>query len=128
LAVARTRHLAPTKYRYAIAYTAWGALSFNTASGFDSGPYASLEWTVNPHGQPIGNCSVLFTDLADTVLNEVVLSQANVAATLANGWVRVSVPVSQLNPARVTISSVQLKNATSTRLPTIQIDDVRFVK
>ncbi|MGN6565858.1 MAG: cellulase family glycosylhydrolase [Thermomicrobiales bacterium] len=115
---------------YAISYLAWGGLNFVApAAGLDTGPYTRLEWVVNTHGQPVTNFSVLFTDntAARTVLHEVILSPANVVATLPNGWLRVSVPVADLNPAHAVVGSVQLKNATAGPLASINVDDVQLV-
>lgn len=115
---------------YAITYRAWGGLSIMPAGGsFQTGPYARLEWALRTNGQALGNFSVLFTDTTagEAVIAQVTLSQSNVVAALGNGWVRVAVPVAQLNPANVPISTVQLKNATGGRLAQINLDDIRFV-
>lgn len=115
---------------YAIAYKAWGGLSIMAgAGGFQTAPYARLEWTVRTNGLPLSDFSVLLTDNTanQAVIREITLTPANVTATLANGWVRVTVPVAQLNPASVAISTVQLKNATGQTLPQINLDDIRFV-
>ncbi len=113
---------------YRIAYTAWGGVNFLApAGGLDTGPYTRLEWAVKTNGQPLGNFSVLLMDMNGNVLPEVRLSSSDVTAQLANGWVRVSVPVAELNPADVQIREIHLKNGTNQSLPAINIDDVRFV-
>src|SRR5205085_6842377 len=61
------------------------------------------------------------------VIREVVLANNYVTGRLANGWVHVSVPLSQLNPNNLAISGVQLKNATNADLATVHLDDVQLV-
>ncbi len=114
---------------YKIAYTAWGGINFLApAGGLDTSPYVRLEYAIKTNGQPLSNFSVLLIDMNGKVLPEVRLSPSNVTAQLANGWVRLSVPVAQLNPADVQIREIHLKNGTNQSLPAINIDDVRFVK
>ena len=114
---------------YAITYTPWGGINFVAPNGtFSTAPYARLEWALRPNGQPLGNFSALLTDGAGNVTAQIPLAAGNVTATLANGWVRVAVPLAQLNPANVPIGTVQLKNVTGNGLPQINVDDVRFVK
>jgi hypothetical protein len=113
---------------YAITLQAWGALAFNTAR-FDPTPYSRLEWNVNTHGQAITAFSVLLTDAttAEEVIVEVTLKSAYVTP-LANGWVHIAVPLADIDPRGVAISSVQLKNATGGTLAAINVDDVRFAR
>ncbi|MBA3943379.1 MAG: cellulase family glycosylhydrolase [Herpetosiphonaceae bacterium] len=114
---------------YAIAYTAFGGINFQTDAGFSTDPYVSLQWNVNPAGQPLRDFSVLFTDTSPNhnVIAQVTLSSRSVKARLGNGWVRVAVPLTQLNPSKIPISSIQLKNATGGNLATIHVDDVKFL-
>ena len=83
---------------------------------------------MNLHGQAINRFSVLLTDTTagEEVIVEVQLTSRYVTP-LANGWVHVSVPLAQLNPKGVRISSVQLKNYTATTLGPIHVDDLQFV-
>jgi len=112
---------------YAITTTAHGGVNVGTTTPITTTPYGTLEWNLNPNGQPLGDFSALFTDASGAIIREVPLAYGNVVRTLADGWVHLSVPVTQLNPSDAPISSVQLKNATGGALAQVHMDDVQFV-
>jgi hypothetical protein len=113
---------------YAIALNPWGALNFGKEGGFTTRGQTHLEFALRLNGQPITSLAVLLKAYpGGTTLGQVRLTQAHVTATLANGWVRVAVPVAQLNPGNATAYTVQIQNQTSVRLGTIHVDTLRFV-
>ncbi len=112
---------------YAIAYNAWGGINFGQEGGFSTAGYRALEYTIKTSGQPITHFGVtLGAYPGGATIRQLTLAPSHIVATLPGGWVRVSVPVNQLNPDNVAAYTVQLKNATSGSLPTIHVDDVRF--
>ncbi len=112
---------------YALTPGAWGALSFRHA-GFDTAPYGRFEFAVRLGGQPLSNYAVGFYGAGGALLGEEVrLDQGLVVATLPNGWVRVSIPVSRLNPNRVPAIELNIQSMRAQALPTVYFDDIRFV-
>jgi autotransporter family porin len=110
---------------YAIALTSWGALNFGREGGFAPGAQGQLSLTLNTHGQPLSNLSVQLTDYSGrNVIRRVRLSPGHVTASLPGGWVRLAVPLSELNPGSSQVLSVQLQNATADRLATIHVDEI----
>ncbi len=111
---------------YAVATGPYGALSFRHA-GVDTGPYARFEFTMRPNGQPLSNYAVAFYSTRGAWLGEVVLGQSRVVATLPNGWVRVAVPLSELNPGAALVGEIDISSTRSTQLAKVNFDDVRLV-
>lgn len=113
---------------YAIAYDAWGALNFGKEGGFATAGYGALEFTINTAGQPLTNFGVVLGAYPlGLPIKQLTLAPSHVVATLPAGWVRVSVPVSQLNPDNLAVYTVQINNVTGGSLPTIYVDEARFV-
>jgi Cellulase (glycosyl hydrolase family 5) len=111
---------------YAITYTASGGIDFQVASGsLSTAAYTTLQYKLNPNGQPISDFGALFTNTSGGVVKQIALGSKYVK-TLSNGWQQVSIPVSQLNPSHVLISTIQLKNQKSTSLKSVHVDDVRL--
>jgi hypothetical protein len=109
---------------YAIAYTAWGGVDFQVSSGsISTSGYTKLKYKLYPNGYPITDFGALLTNGTENVIKEVALSSSMVTS-LGNGWYQVSVPLSQLNPSNVSISSIQLKNELNASLNTVHYDDV----
>jgi outer membrane biosynthesis protein TonB len=113
---------------YAIALNPWGALNFGKEGGFATAGQTHLEFALHTHGQALSALAVLLKAYpGGQSLGEVRLAQAHVTATLADGWVRVAVPVAQLNPGNATAYTVQVQNGTASPLATIHVDALRFV-
>ncbi|MBV9278652.1 MAG: hypothetical protein JOZ41_01080 [Chloroflexi bacterium] len=109
---------------YAIAYTAWGGVDFQVRSGsLSTAGYRSLQYKLNPNGQPLSDFGALFTAASGGVIKEVALS-GGYATPLSGGWVQVSLPISLLNPANVALGTIQLKNERGVSLATVHYDDV----
>jgi hypothetical protein len=112
---------------YGIAYSAWGGLNFQATGGsLSTAPYTYLQYTLNTNGQPISNFGALFTTSSDAVINELALTSSNVTP-LSDGWVQVSIPISELNPSNAAIGTIQLKNELSDDLDPVYYDDVQLV-
>jgi hypothetical protein len=109
---------------YAIAYNAWGGVNFSVNSGgMATSGYSTLQYKLNPSGQPITDFGALLTDSSGAVINEAALANNNVTA-LSGGWYQVTLPLSQLNPSNVMISTIQLKNEMDASMATVHYDDV----
>ncbi len=111
---------------YAFAPDAWGALSLRHA-GVGTAPYARFEFAMRPGDQPLGNYAVAFYDAQGKGLGEVGLSEALAVATLPDGWVRVSVPLGQLNPGAAPVAEINIVSTRATPLGQINVDDIRLV-
>src|SRR5215467_11379936 len=66
---------------------------------------------VKTSGQPITDFGIVLSDSSGNWINEVTLSTLNITQTLPGGWVLISLPVSQLDPANTPIGTVDLENA-----------------
>jgi hypothetical protein len=109
---------------YDIAYNAWGGLGFTVSGGsMVTSGYSTLQYKLNPNGQPITDFGALLTDTSGAVINELALASANVTA-LSGGWYQVTLPLAQLNLSNVAISGIQLKNELDTSLAAVHYDDV----
>jgi hypothetical protein len=91
---------------------------------FSTGAYQSLDFYLQPNGQPLADFGVLLTDPSDGTISEYVLSAANNLGTTANGFDHISVPMSALNPANQPVATIQIKNELNQNLATIHLDDV----
>jgi len=112
---------------YSVTYTAWGGVDFQVVSGaLSTSGFTTLQYELNPNGQPTGDFGVLFTNSSGTVINEIALT-SNLTTTLPNGWLQVSIPIPQLNPSNVAIGSIQLKNELGGSLNSVHYDDVMLV-
>jgi Glycoside hydrolase family 44 len=109
---------------YAIAYTAWGALNFQLASGtLNTSGYRSLQYKLNPNGQPIADFGVLLVSISGRTIKSAVLSSRN-ATTLPDGWLQISLAIARLNPSHLPVGGIQLKNELNKQLPVVHYDDV----
>jgi hypothetical protein len=112
---------------YAITYTQWGGLDFVVAAGtMATSGYASLQYKLDTNGQPVSDFGALFTDSSGAPINEVAL-ESSMVTPLSGGWVQVSIPIAQLNPANLPVSEIQLKNELDTSLTTVHYADVYLV-
>lgn len=109
---------------YAISYTAWGGLNFQVISGtLNTSGFTNLEYTLNPNGQPVSDFGAILIGATGSGIKEVPLSGDDVTS-LTGGWVRVSIPLSALNPSGLPVIAVQLRNELNTDLQTVHYDDV----
>jgi hypothetical protein len=112
---------------YSITYQAWGGTDWLVNGGtMSTSGYSSLSYRLYPNGQPISDFGALFTNGSGSVVKEIALSSAT-ATPLSGGWYQVTIPLSQLNPSNVNISSIQLKNELNANLASVHYDDVMFV-
>lgn len=110
---------------YAVTYQAYGALEFIYKNGsLNPTQYKSLDYNLNTGGQPISNFSVTIATPSDSWINEIILSSSNVTANLGNGWVHVSLPLTQLDPNNKSIGYIDLGNALNKPISQAHIDDV----
>jgi endoglucanase len=112
---------------YALAFGSWGGLDIGRDDGFTTTGYARLEWAFNSQGQPLANFAVQLTALADSqAIRAIPLDQARVLADLGDGWLRLAVPLSDLNPEHATAYEVQIRNVSGHDLGTIYLDDLQL--
>ncbi|CAA9576574.1 MAG: GH5_40 [uncultured Thermomicrobiales bacterium] len=113
---------------YALSLSSWGALSIGSDGGFATGGYDRLEWSFNTHWQSLANFSIALTaQNSGEAIRAIPLDQATILADLGDGWVRLAVPMADLNPDGGAIGALILRNASGRDLGTIHLDDVRFV-
>jgi hypothetical protein len=116
---------------YAVALESAGGLTIGNDAGFSTAGYTHLEFALNMLGQGIEEnflATLLTEDPSGNVINEVFLDEeTHVVADLGDGWVRVAVPVSALNPNGLAVASVQIKNESPGALSTIHLDLIRLV-
>jgi len=109
---------------YAIAYTAWGGLNFQVASGsLNTAAYTRLKYKLNPNGQPISDFAAVLVKASGSVLKLIPLSSRN-TTKLANGWTQVSLSLQNLNPSGASVAAIQLKSAVNKSLASVHFDDI----
>jgi aryl-phospho-beta-D-glucosidase BglC (GH1 family) len=115
---------------YAVSFGPWGGINFMVPGyEFDTGPYGALEFYVHTGGQELASFSVLMTAAGNgPVLREAQLRADHVQESFASGFVRVSVPMYELNPENVAIATIQIKNATNEHRNPIHVDEVRLLQ
>lgn len=108
-------------------YNAWGGVDFKVVSGaLNTSGFTTLQYKLNPNGQPVGDFGALFTNSSGAVVKEIPLT-SSLTTALPNGWLQVTIPISQLNPSNVAIGEIQLKNEMNSSLNTVHYDDVMLV-
>ena len=113
---------------YAITYQAYGAIEFILKNGsINPNNYKSLDYAINTSGQPIADFGIVLSGSAGNWINEVALSTLDIHQALPGGWVYISLPLSQLDPAHIPIETIDLENVQHTSMNIIYVDDVRFV-
>jgi endoglucanase len=123
------RYVVSALCSYAVTLRGYGGINFIApTNSFDASGYTALEWYVRPGRTPLSSLSALMTDRNGKVIREVRLSSRYVTEKRPGGWIKVSIPLVDLNPNGGTIATIQLKNATSGNLLTLYIDEVRLVR
>jgi hypothetical protein len=113
---------------YALSLSSWGNLSIGRDGGFSTEGYGRLEWAFNTNWQSLNSFSFALTAAGSgEPINTITLDRATIVADLGDGWVRLSLPVADLNPDGVLIGALVLRNASGRDLGTIHLDDLRFV-
>jgi hypothetical protein len=115
---------------YAIELESAGGLAIGKDGGFSTAGYTHLEFALNTMGQDI-EANYLATLLTEPVnggnIQEIFITDEDVVESLGGGWVRIAIPVSELNPQNSSILSVQIKNESPDALDTIYLDRIRFL-
>jgi hypothetical protein len=116
-------HSAPCSY--AIAFQGWGAINFQYPShDFSTGAYQSLDFYLQPNGQPLSDFGILLLDAAGRTITNYILSATDNLGVTANGFDHISVAMSVLNPANQPVHVIQIKNELNQNLATMHLDDV----
>ncbi|MGN6359302.1 MAG: hypothetical protein ACTHNK_02825, partial [Thermomicrobiales bacterium] len=122
-----SQHAFAGRCAYALALGSWGGLDIGRDDGFTTTGYTRLEWAFNSQGQPLTDFAVQLTSLADRqTIQAIPLDQAQVLADLGDGWLRLAVPMSDLNPDNAIAYEVQLRNESGHDLSTIYLDNLQL--
>jgi hypothetical protein len=108
------------------ALKAGGAYQFGKDGGFSTAPYSHLEMSLYLDGQSIGAFAAVAKLPSGQYLQAVQLTSAHVTEQLSNGFVRLQVPLTQLNPNEVTLYAIELRNISSSNLRATWLDEVRL--
>lgn len=113
---------------YGLVFSSWGGIGIGQAAGFRTTGYDRLVWAFNAQGQPLEGFSIAMTSPDDgRAFRAVSLDQADVAADLGQGWLRLSLPLDLLNPADREVREVVLRNVTGRDLSAVYFDDLWLV-
>jgi hypothetical protein len=113
---------------YALVFSSWGGIGIGRDDGFATDGYDRLVWAFNAHGQPLTSFAVALTALEDgRPIRAIPLDQARVDADLGDGWLRLSLPLSALNPDSVAVHEIVLRNVSGRDLGVAHLDDLWLV-
>jgi endoglucanase len=112
---------------YALALSSWGGLGIGRDAGFSTTGYDRLEWSFNTHGQSLAGFAIALTAGDGGEVRPFRLDAATILADLGGGWVRLAVPLTELNPEGIAVRGVLLRNAAGRDLRTIHLDDLWLV-
>lgn len=105
----------------------WGSLGMWTAAPFDLSQYRYLEFAIHGGEQGGQTINVLAFD-QETITANLAISYYTQSAGLPPGeWVVVQVPVKDLNPTHLRMTSFVIENHSDEPIRTIYVDDIRFV-
>jgi hypothetical protein len=112
---------------YGATFQNYGAFEFRYGSSLLSGSYKSLDFDFRANGQAIGNFGVVLSTSTGGYINEYILSQRDVVATLSNGWVHVSIPLTKLDPSSKAFSLIDIENARNSSIAQVNLDNARLL-
>lgn len=107
---------------YSVNYNGWGGIDFNTAT-LNTSTYQNVVFNVYLNNQPITDLSVVMLN-NNTSGPTIALKTNNIIATPVTGWYTIAVPVSQLNPNNIAVTTIRLRNTQSAALLKINYDDI----
>jgi len=108
----------------AVTYTrAWAGLALRSGPGVHTGPYSSLQFSVNSNGNGLPDIDVSMYG-SGGMLKQV--STQSYARSASGGWYNVSIPLSALNAVDRQIYRVQLQEGEGRPQSTINIDRLVF--
>ncbi len=110
---------------YALVLSSWGGLGIDRDMPISTAGYDRLEWSLNTHWQPLAHFSIALTAQDDgRAVCAVTLDQAEIVADLGDGWVRLALPLGELNPEQVAVRGFLLRNVSGHDLEIIHLDDL----
>ncbi len=114
---------------YGIMFKPYGGFNAQLKSGtMSTTNYGKLVLDMYLAHQPVSDFVVFLTDKNGNAIVQVPLASVYKTKLPEKGWIQLSIPVPQLNPAEVPVKGMQIQNATDHTLSTIHIDDIRLAE
>ncbi len=115
---------------YAIAYNRDGAVEFRSArGGIDISSYKNLSFYINTGSLPITDFSAVITTKRNNLdeRHEIQLSSSYLAGVYPGGWLKVIIPLAQLDPNDKNAQFVEIRNFSNQPLSTIHLQNLEFI-